>query len=111
MGKHYFHIRQFLSSVHKFHYERSKVRNGSCAYVDLHPMIWSGCVDGQIDLNLCCTHMPTCTLCWIPADSLALPGVMIEFDRVSLTKYIRAYWSAPFTYNHATTNLAIHAKY
>ena len=30
---------------------------------------WSDCADAQTDLNLRCTHMPTCTLCWIPASS------------------------------------------
>ena len=24
-------------------------------------------MDAQADLNVCCMHMPTCTLCWIPA--------------------------------------------
>ena len=23
-------------------------------------------MDVQTDLNFCCMHMPTCTLCWIP---------------------------------------------
>ena len=27
----------------------------------------SDCADVQTDMNLCCMHKPTCTLCWIPA--------------------------------------------
>ena len=29
--------------------------------------LWSDCADAQTDLNLLCTHMPTCTLNWLPA--------------------------------------------
>ena len=28
---------------------------------------WRDLADALTDLNLCCTHMPSCTLCWIPA--------------------------------------------
>ena len=27
----------------------------------------SDCADVQTDLKLCCIHMQTCTLCWLPA--------------------------------------------
>ena len=33
--------------------------------------LWSDCVDVQTDLNLRCRHLPTCTLCWIPAQFIA----------------------------------------
>ena len=32
-----------------------------------NPRFWSDCVDAQTNLNPPCTHMPTCTLCRIPA--------------------------------------------
>ena len=30
-------------------------------------------MDAQTDLNIFCTHMPTCTLCWLPAQVVVEP--------------------------------------
>ena len=39
---------------------------------------WSDCVDMQTDLNLYCMHMPTCILCWVPADLCIKQAMLLE---------------------------------
>ena len=34
--------------------------------------LYSNCADVQTDFNLHCRHMPTCILCWIPAQLIVL---------------------------------------
>ena len=36
--------------------------------------LWSDCADNQTDLNLRCSHMPTCTLCWLQAHFIIRPN-------------------------------------
>ena len=31
----------------------------------------SDCGDAQTDLDLCCQHIPTCTLSWVPAQMVS----------------------------------------
>ena len=46
------------------------------------------CVDGQTDLNNRCTHISTCTLCWISANKTSgLPTNRLEDNRISIELY------------------------
>ena len=46
---------------------RSRGRHGSNVSSRGKLRLWSDCADAQTDFNLSCVHMPTCNLCWVPA--------------------------------------------
>ena len=58
----------------------------------------SDSADAQTDLNLCCTHLLSCTLCLIPAVSL-LFGIPVSSESVyihkeiGLLQYIHVYFT------------------
>ena len=39
---------------------------------------WPDCAHAQTDWNRLCTHMPTCTFCWLPAQSS--PYALCAYD-------------------------------
>ena len=42
----------------------------------------SDCLDAQTNLNLCYSHMPTCTLCWIPTQIRSTSLNCLEYKLV-----------------------------
>ena len=47
--------------------ERSMGSQGSNVSSGGKLRLWPDCADARTDFNFRCMHMPTCTLCWVPA--------------------------------------------
>ena len=56
--------------------------------------LWSDNAEIQTDSNLCCTHTPTCTLCWIQ-DETNLPHPLPFEHSLYLPSALEVYHSRP----------------